>query len=334
MDQDDIDLEPTDDSGRSRWRRLAAYRPRGRFLGWGALLLFLLLLLYYPLGAWWVENIDDDPNFAAATKDAQTNPASSRAVDVAIALIDREVNQHRWVSNDPFFLPGSILDNMPNFQQGILQALWRFALEMTDQIGRTRGSSSADPDLEQATGLLKYPPNVWVWNPSVSLMPSATSESQYRAALRALRNYNLRLANNSAVYEKRADNLLVTLDRIAADLGSASAQLEQHIADHSGDWIDLQADDIFFNIKGRLYTYGLLLRALGEDFAPMIQERDMRNAWDQTTESLLKGASIHPLLIMNGATDALIEPNHLANEGFYLLRARTQLRELTNILQK
>jgi hypothetical protein len=30
----------------------------------------------------------------------------------------------------------------------------------------------------------------------------------------------------------------------------------------------------------------------------------------------------------------MVEPNHLTAQGFYLLRARTQLEELTDVLQK
>ena len=37
---------------------------------------------------------------------------------------------------------------------------------------------------------------------------------------------------------------------------------------------------------------------------------------------------------MNGRPDGMCVPNHLAVEGFYLMRARTQLREITNILAK
>ena len=110
---------------------------------------------------------------------------------------------------------------MPNFQIGIIAALGRFAVEMTDQIGRTRGSSQADPDLDKAAGLLKYAPTVWIFDLSTSWAPTASSESQYRAARRALLAYNDKLAADKAVFERRADNLLATLDRFAADIGSA-----------------------------------------------------------------------------------------------------------------
>jgi hypothetical protein len=223
---------------------------------------------------------------------------------------------------------------MPNFQIGIIQALSRFAVEMTDQIGRTRGSSQADPDLDKAAGLLKYSPTVWIFDPSTSWAPTASSESQYRAARRALLAYNEKLAAGRAVFDRRADNLLSTLDRFAADLGSASAILAQQIDEHSGDFADFRADDIFYNTKGKLYAYALLFRELGKDYAKVIQDRDLKGVWDQTAATLIEAATIRPLVVMNARPDALLLPNHLAVEGFYLMRARTQLREITNILAK
>ena len=40
------------------------------------------------------------------------------------------------------------------------------------------------------------------------------------------------------------------------------------------------------------------------------------------------------VVIVNGKPDGQLQPNHLAVQGFYLLRARTQLREISNILLK
>ena len=294
------------------------------------LLLAVILLLYYPVGMLMISNIDDDPGFGPG----QVADGASHAVAVAAALIDREVDQHAWPASDPFFFPGAALDNMPNFQTGIVYALSRFAVDMTDQIGRTRGSSQADPDLDKAAGLLKYPPNVWIYDPSTSWAPTASSQSQYRAARRALLDYNDKLASQKAVFERRADNLLSTLDRFAADLGSTSAVIDQQIRDHSGDFVDFHADDVFYNAKGKLYAYALLFRALGTDFANVIAERDLKAVWAQTEQSLVEAATLRPLIVINGRPDGLILPNHLAVEGFYLLRARTQLREITNILAK
>jgi hypothetical protein len=316
---------------RRRWWRPSV--DRRRILRWslrGLLALLIIAALYYPVGMLVVNRIDDDPNFQAP----ETPEGASRAVAIAAALIDREVGQNGWPSNDPFFMPGWALDNMPNYQQGIMAALARFATEMTDQIGRVRGTSQADPDLEKAAGLLRYSPTVWIFDFSTSWAPTASSEQQYLAAARILRNFNDRLGRGQAVFERRADNLLGTLDRIAADLGSASAILDKQVQEHSGDWVDFQADDIFYATKGRLYAYGLLLRELGTDFAPVIAERDLKAAWAQMIDSFQTASALHPLVVVNGHPDAFMRPSHLAAQGFFLLRARTQLREISNILQK
>jgi hypothetical protein len=49
---------------------------------------------------------------------------------------------------------------------------------------------------------------------------------------------------------------------------------------------------------------------------------------------MMEGATLQPLVVINGAPNALVQPNHLTAQGFYLLRARTQLEELSDILQK
>lgn len=332
---DDFLLEEEQPAGRwARWRRRLSGPEGGRlrrFIGWTALVLLVLLLLYYPAGMLWLHEIDDDPEYFAPV---QVEEGSSRAAALAAALIDREVNENEWVANDPFFMPGWALDNMPNYQLGIVSALSRFAIEMTDQMGRSRGSSRADADLDKAAGLLKYPGTVWMFDLSTSWAPTASSESQYRAAREGLLAYNRRLAQGAAVYDRRADNLLATIDRISADLGSASAVIDQHIEETGGAWLDFKADDIFYNTKGRIYAYGLLLRELGADFQDVIAEREMRSVWDQTVHTFLYAAVLQPLVVSNGAPDGMALPNHLLAQGFYLLRARTQLRELSNILQK
>jgi len=327
---DNLTLE---DQPRRRWRFLPSFSMGGkrrRIALWSLAVILLIILLYYPVGALWVNNIDDDPNFAPV----QVEPNASRTVAMAAALIEREVRRHSWPANHPWFLPGAVLDNMPNYQQGIIQALRRFTLEMTDQIGRARGSSQADPDLERARSLLNYASDVWVWDISVSLFPTATSPQQYKAAEEALLSYNRRLAIGTVVFDRRSDNLLATLDRIAKDVGSSSAALEQQIERHSGDWVDFQADDRFYRTKGELYAYALLLRELSKDFDPVIKERGLQTVWGNMIDNLVTAAALHPWVVVNGAPDSQVMPSHLAAQGFFLLRARAQMYEIMDILTK
>ena len=302
----------------------------GRYGGVVLLLSFVLLVCYYGFGMIIVHKIDDDPDF----KSDSTPVGGSNAVSVVAALIDREVNTNSWVANDPFFMPGYVLDNMPNYQQGIIYAISRFAVEMTDQIGRSRGSSEVDKDLDKASGLLKYPGTTWIFDFSTSIVPTASSESQYRSARRSLLAYNQRLAKDEAKFERRADNLQATLLRFTADLGSSSAVIDDHLA-KAGQWgIDTEADDIFYSVKGRLYAYYLILRDLGKDFESVNANKELSPSWLLMLDSLRQASSLDPLVVVNGKPDGLVGPSHLAALGFYLLRARTQLREIINILQK
>ena len=213
------------------------------------------LLLYYPVGALIVEDIDDDPQFAPRN----VAPGESRAVAAAAQLVTREVDVHTWTPMMPFFTPAGILDNMPNFQRGIMAALGRFSTELMDQVGRTRGSSQTDRDLEQARGFLNEQPNIWLWQPSVSLMPSTTSAQKYRAGRDKLLAYNKRLASGQAVFERRADNLQALLDRIANDHGSNSAVIDQHIIEKAGDLFDTRCR------RHLLFQQGPALRQLPAD---------------------------------------------------------------------
>jgi hypothetical protein len=296
------------------------------------LIVVFLAIAYYPVGMIMTNNIEDDVDFIPTGENVVAG--GSHAVDMMAGLIDREINVNRWTANDPFFMPSAALDNMPNYQQGVISALARFSFELTDQIGRTRGSSQTDPDLQEAAGLLQYSGTKWSWDPSISWLPTAASEEQYEKARKSLIKYNKRLAAGNAVFEKRADNLLATLDRIALDIGSSTAAIDQHIDENAGSFIDFKADDLFYDIKGQSYGYYLILKSLAQDYETLIKEKELGNAWSQMLSSLKSVVELNPFIVVNAAPDSQFLPNHLAAQGFYVLRARAQLQEISNILLK
>ena len=326
---------------RRRWESLRSWRPGAtrasvppggarRVWRWTWRIVLLALVLWFPVGALIVENIDADPQFAPRN----VAPGESRSVAAAADLITREVDAKTWAPMMPVFMPAGILDNMPNFQRGVIAAVGRFSTELMDQVGRVRGTSQVDRDLEQARGFLNEQPNIWIWQPSVSLWPSATSAQKYRAGRDRLVAYNRRVGAGQAVFERRADNLQALIDRIANDEGSDSAVIDQHIIESAGDLFDRRADDIFYFNKGRLYANFILLREMGVDFENVIRERNLGNAWNGMVETFRLASELQPWIVWNGYPDGLIIPNHLAAQGFYLLRARVQLREISGILLK
>ncbi len=322
----------TDEAASATGDTVPAAAPRRRWrLGlWAVPVLVVLALGYWIGGAVWVHKVDADPAFA---QELQVPAGASHAVEATAALVSREVDTHRWTANDPWFQPGFLLDNMPNFQQGIIAAASRFAVELTDQLARVRGASQVDPDVDAAAGRLKYPGDVWFleWS-TTPVQPS--SESQYRRAVEDLRRFNQRLAAGQATFDRRADNLIATLDRIAADTGGSSAAIAEKVDNTANRWFDFDADDLFYNNKGRLYGYFIILRALGQDFEQVLRERNAQTNWNELLRTLEAAAVLQPWVVINGAPDSIMRPNHLAAQGFLLLRARFQLYQVIDILTK
>ena len=73
---------------------------------------------------------------------------------------------------------------------------------------------------------------------------------------------------------------------------------------------------------------------MGVDFENVIRERNLTSSWNGMVETFRIAAQLEPWIVWNGYPDGLLIPNHLAAQGFYLLRARTQLREISAILLK
>ncbi|WP_417519110.1 DUF2333 family protein [Minwuia sp.] len=302
---------------------------------WKPLLIAVVVFaaLYYPVGMAIVHKIDDDLDYRA--EPVGMEPGASYTVATMAALIEREVGQHNWTPNDPWFFPSAGLDNMPNFQLGMIEALSRFSVELLDQIGRVRGSSAADENLNRAVGHLKISGTKWAWDFSVSWLPATPAESEYMAARRELMLYNERLAGGSAVFDRRADNLQATIERVANDLGSASQAIDDHVREHAGGWwFDYQVDDEFYRIKGKAYAYYMIFRDLGRDYEAVLAERNLNRPWNDMLSVMRTLAGLDPLMVMNGSPDGFIFPSHLTSQGFYLLRARTKLKEISNILLK
>lgn len=305
--------------------RFAGLGLGGKFGLLGALIVFLVL--YYVVGAFLMSKIDADTGFAPPAVPV----GASQSVAVAAALIDREVP--RWVPNDPVYKPSVILHNMPNFQRGMLKAFQRFTIELNDQLGRTRGSSPIDPDLEAAAGDIRYPADRWIWNADRWWAITQTTEDSYRRAAKELKAYNARLAAHQATFDPRADNLRATLDGFANDLGATSAAIDEFVGKTAGFPLNYEAAHLFYRTKGQMYASYMILKGLGADTDLVLKERNVDPIYQQMLESFEAGVKLEPFLVLNGTRDGSVFPNHLTTIGFYLLQARTRLREITSVLQ-
>jgi hypothetical protein len=295
-----------------------------------ALLAFLAILpFYYIIGAIGTHRINDDLNFKA--KDG--GPGTSKTIAVIAGLINREVNETAWSPNTQPFQPAALLrfgGNMVNFQSGIIKALSTLTLEIDSQIGRTRGTSAADPDLGRARQWLSRQPDTWLLDP----LPTSSADQEYRKALTALQVYNQRVGNGTAVFDVRVDNLQALLNRAALDIGSSSDALEKQMAAGRKVFIDRRADKLFYFVKGQSYAYFITMRAVREDFKDVLAERRVGPLYEAMLADLATAASMQPLIVQNGSMEAALMPNHLSSQGFYLLRARAKLREISDVIAR
>ena len=299
-----------------------------RSVRWIGVAALVMLMVYYPVGMILNNRVEDDLGLAPATR--FDIPGGSKAVAIAATIVARDSDH--WLPNAPFWHPAAALDNAPNFQLGTIYAVSRFAMELGDVLGRVRGTSAIDANLNKAAGLLKYDGTTWYWGQG-NIIPKPKAETQYQEAVEYLEAYNHDVAAGKSTYDKRADNLIAFLDRVTADLGSASAELDAR-AQAGGGYLDFDADDVFYNAKGKLYGYYMILSALGEDFALVVKEKQAGEIYANMLASLKTGAAMDPLIVVNGDPDSITMPSHLRAIGFPLLRARIQMRELADTLQK
>lgn len=341
--------------GAVRW-----YRRKGWILKTvlGAIVLAILAgYLYFFWQAAWVRGHDNDYTAALdlanrgvsagerVDVDGDENSARtcgrSAIVDVSADLIDFNVNRNRWISATLLYKLGLFgipwdatpwFDNKASFQRGIHRAVTRTSVELADVLGRVRGSSRIDDDLQSARGNLQIDEFNWYFG----LNPPGvrqTAWSSYRQARKEIGDYNLRLENCSAAFDARGDNLMQFLDRVAKDIGSITATIRDRSERYNGGWFDTRADNLFMEARGQLYAYRGLLAAARADFEDIVRTRNLAGLWDGMDRQILSALELDPLIVSNGREDGFVMPTHLTTIGFYILRVRTNLIELRDVLR-
>lgn len=302
-----------------------------------------------------------NPDYPAALAQAREDTGAGDPVDTAAAgatgqpaqsckpsaiagttadLVDFNVNQNAWISsmvvsklglfgiewrNTPFF------DNKAAFQLGINQVMRRTTTELVDTLGRVRGTSQIDQNLQDARTALAWSETAWY----IGLRgPTRPTPSVYREAIAKLRAFNASLEKCGATFDARADNLMQFLDRIAGDIGSTSDILRQRIEVSDAGWFDMRADDRFWFAYGQLYAYYGMLVAARSDFAAIIAERNLTALWTRMEGQLRASLDVQPWIISNGNESSAFFPSHLATMGFNLLQVRSNIVELRSVLDR
>jgi hypothetical protein len=285
----------------------------------------VLIVLFYPLRACWVSTIDDDTTFFPKRIDA----GQSAGVAAIAALIGREVSDHGWVVNSPWFTPtGMLLDDMPNYQRGLIAGMSRFGPWLLARFGRA--GAVIDPDLAIAARALAYPPDVYLWDWSRSGGPSGSSGGTYKEGMEALNRYNARLSARRAVFNAAAQNLAVLLDGVGADLEAASNTIDAGIVGGG----PLSGSEMFYRIKGSVYAQYVVLNGFGRDFSAALTARRLNTAWIAMMADLRAAASMRSGVVRKGSPGAVPQPCDLCTQGFFILRARLAMARIADGLRR
>jgi hypothetical protein len=315
----------------------------------GVYVLIVVILMIYWSG---------EPDGFAPVKQAERHASSQQralvpgyvsvhsAISLGNTLLDKRGG---YLSND-LLPPGVLMDNMPEWEFGVLQQLRDFTLALRNDFSRSQTQSQDDVDLREAHPLLSFSNDRWI-------LPS--TESQYRKAIGHLEGYLDRLSDdqeNNAQFYARADNLVVYLQLVEKQLGSFSQRLSASVGqvrlntDLTGDanarqstpgdqlvvtrtpW--LQIDNEFYEARGACFALIHLLKAIEHDFAPVLEDKNALVSLRQIIRELENTQdAIWSPIILNGRGFGFFA-NHSLVMANYISRASAALGDLRALLDR
>ena len=261
-------------------------------------------------------------------------------ITIASTLLDKSGG---YLSND--IIPPSIfMDDMPNWEFGVLQQVREFTKVLRNDISRSKTQSIEDPDLAKAEPKFNADNQSWFW---------PTSETEYQEGIEFLNRYLHRLAdpqNNTAQFLARTDNLRDWLEEVVKRLGGLSQQLSASVGqlrintDLAGEinqnsntevliktpW--RQIDDVFYQARGNCWALIHLLRAIAIDFNDVLAKRNATVMLQQIIRELeMTQKTVWSPMILNGSGLGLFA-NHSLVLSSYISRANIGIIELYNLL--
>jgi hypothetical protein len=314
----------------------------------GSAVFLLLLLITFIVMFWWSR----EPDVFWVTSEINGKPVvtgystADTVIKVSEHLLDKPGG---YLSNDKL-PPGIFLDNVPNFEYGALISIRDLVKIMRNDYSRSQSQSTEDKDLGKAEPAFNIDHQSW-------LIPRA--ESEYRVAVKSLKNYRDRLADKNesdGQFYARADNLREWLIVVEKRLGSLSQRLSASVGqdrvntDLAGDrtaksstarpdnlsvktpW--MQIDDVFYESRGTAWALLHFLRAAEFDFADVLEDKNATVSLRQIIREL--ESSLEPVrspIILNGGGYGFTA-NHSLVMASYLSRANSAVINLRELLDQ
>ena len=254
-----------------------------------------------------------------------------------------------FMSND-VMPPFIFLDNMPNWEYGVLVQIRDLSRRMRQDMARSLSQSKEDPDLAVAEPFFNLGDDQWIF-------PS--SEEEYSHGIVALERYQKRLIDPSqptAQFYARADNLQNWLQDVGTRLGSLSQRLSASVearrinTDLAGDadakqstpsfrevtvktpWYEV--DDVFYESRGTTWALLHFLKAIEIDFHDVLMKKNALTSMQQIVMELESSQStMMSPVILNGQGFGVFA-NHSLVMANYISRANAAIIDLRLLLQQ
>jgi hypothetical protein len=318
----------------SRWQWVALY----------GVAAFLLL----QLGLGWYWSREPATFWVAEKADGERTVVGYSTIDTLIRVASLMLDKPGGYLSNDVTPPSVFLDNIPNWEFGVLQQVRDLARVIRNDHSRSQSQSREDPDVASAEPQFFIDNDSWIF---------PRTETEYRKAIDGFRRYRDRLSGigePEAQFFARADNLREWLAQVEKRLGSLSRRLGDSVAtsvintDLAGDraatanktledsvpvttsWFDL--DDVFFEARGTSFALVHFFRAAEFDFADVLEDKNARASVRQIIREL--EASLQPLrspMVLNGGGFGLFA-NHSLVMANYMARANAAVINLRELL--
>lgn len=319
----------------------------GETARWALRMLVILLVVLCAFAWYWSR----EPKITIAQSLASQPPVAGSAItSTLINVVDTLLEKPGGLLSNDIMPPGVLLDNIPNWEYGVIIQVRDLAKAMREAFSRSQSQSTEDKDLALAEPRFNFDIDSW-------MLPA--SETEYRNGRKYLQGYLERLHDDDeydAQFYARADNLRYWLSTVESRLGSLSQRLSASVGqkriniDLAGDsaatqstptpseemvktsWTEL--DDVFYEARGTSWALIQFLKAAQVDFADVLAKKNAQISLEQIIREL--EATQKPLrspLILNGSGFGLLA-NHSLTAASYVSRAHAAIIDLRELLSQ
>ena len=308
------------------------------------------VVLLMMIGVAWYWSRTPDVFWVSETANGDRTVIGYATTDTLVRVAETLLEKPGGYLTNDMTPPSVFLDNIPNWELGVLQQVRDLARVIRNDYSRSQSQSREDPDIATAEPKFFFDNDSWILPPT---------EAEYRNGIKGFKKYRDRLSGiggSEAQFFARADNLREWLAQVEKRLGSLSRRLGDSVAtdvintDLAGDraavantslgdqvpvrtsWF--QIDDIFFEARGTAWALVHFFRAAELDFAEVLADKNARVSVRQIIREL--ESSLTPLrspMVMNGGGYGLFA-NHSLVMANYLARANAAVINLRELLDQ